>query len=234
MVAHPPPTSREHVRGIFVSPFTSSPSSSPTRDSKEKFSLPLRSGKLRLPNYAAPPVRPSSPASSVPAQRPHSPPSPSSPAQRPALQVELPQSHDYESPSPASSTLSTPSASPNMVPRVIINGHPANYARPPHTQASHIDDWEWTAPPAQSMFAKRQSTRRTNTDPDLLVSRSGLPGLPPPSPSSQSTSGIPGLPPGSEGLSGDSLYKAFVTRWCFAQGPPAHGSLTGDDGGILA
>ncbi|OAX35088.1 hypothetical protein K503DRAFT_773856 [Rhizopogon vinicolor AM-OR11-026] len=241
MVAPPPPMSREHARGLFVSSSNkgSSPSSSPTRDGKEKFSFSLGSGKLRLPNYAAPPVRPTSPVFSMPTQHPHSPPSPTTTAQRPTLQVRLPQSHDYESPSPASSTLSTPSASPNMAPRVLINGHPANYARPPSPQAqSHIDDWEWMSPPVQStMLGKEPIVRRSTTDPGLAVlhgspSSSGVPGLP--SGRSQSSSGIPGLPPGSDGLSGDSLYNAFVTRWCFAQGPPEHGPMMGGDGGVLA
>lgn len=239
------PTSREHAPGLFVPPSSSDSSStfgkkmtfsssSPTRDAKEKV-LPLRSGKLRLPNYAAPPVvspvSPTSSASSVPAQRSDPPPSPSSPAQRPTLQVPVPQSLDYDSPSPASSTLTTPSASPNMIPHVMIGGHPANYPRP---QQTHIDDWEWMAPPPQAVMSKRPTVQRTVTDGPNGLTRSSVPGLPP---RAHSSSGTP-LPPGSDGLSGDSLYNAFVTRWCFAQEPstagPYHGPHTGSDEGILA
>ncbi|KAG2140194.1 carbohydrate-binding module family 21 protein [Suillus clintonianus] len=239
------PTSRDqHAPGSFVPQFSSSPTlafghdmtflSSPTRDGKEKVLLPSRSGKLRLPNYAAPPVvspvSPTSSATSVPAQRSNSPPSLSSSTQRPALQVPVSQSHDYDSPSPASSTLSTPSASPNIVPRVMIGGHPANYARP---EQSHIDDWEWMAPPTRAVMSKRPSVQRSVTDGPAGLSGSGVPGLPA---RAKSSSG----PPGSDGLSGDSLYNAFVTRWCFAQGTPTagaspyHGSPSGGDEGILA
>jgi len=223
MVAPHPPTSREHVHGLFVSPF-SPPSNK----------IPLKSGKLRLPNYAAPPVRPTPPASTIPPRLP-TPPSSSDPAERPTLQVDVSQPHGYESPSPASSTLSTPSVSPNMAPRVLINGHPANYACPPHTQA-HIDDWDWMAPPALNTFAKQPSTRRSASDsgvPGLSGSDYGVSGLPSAA-RSQSSNGVPRLPPGSDNLSGDTLYNAFVTRWCFAQGPAAHGPLMGGDGGILA
>lgn len=240
------PTSREHAPGPFAPPLSShSPSafvhkmmfssSLPTKDGKERVSLPSRSGKLRLPNYAAPPVvspiSPTSTASSLPAQRSNSPPSPSSLAQRPALQVPVPQSCDCDSPSPASSTLSTPSASPNIVPRVMIGGHPANYARPEQT---HIDDWEWMAPPTQAVMSKRPTARRSVTDGPAGLTGSGVPGLPP---RAHSSAGTPG-PPGSDGLSGDSLYNAFVTRWCFAQESPTagpyHGPQAGSDEGILA
>lgn len=204
--------------------------SSPTKDGKEKVSIPSKSGKLRLPNYAAPPVvspvSPTSSASSLPAQRSNSPPSPSI-AQRPAPQDPVTQTRDCDSPSPASSTLSTPSASPNMVPRVMIGGHPANYAQP---QQSHIDDWEWMAPSTQAVMSKRSTAQRSVTDGPAGLSGTGVPGLPP----RAHSSAAPG-PPGSDGLSGDSLYNAFVTRWCFAQGTSAAGPYHGGgDGGILA
>ncbi|KAG1742692.1 carbohydrate-binding module family 21 protein [Suillus paluster] len=233
------PMSREHTPGQLVPPLSSNSSPafgkkmsfSPTRDGKEKFSLPLRSGKLRLPNYAAPPVvspvSPTSSAPSVSAQRSDASRSPSPPVQRPTPQVSVPQSRDYDSPSPASSTLSTPSTSPNIVPRVMIGGHPANCPRPEQT---HIDDWEWMSPPTQAVMTKRPAARRTVTDGPTGPIRSGVPAIPP---RAHSSSG----PPGSDGLSGDSLYNAFVTRWCFAQEPssagPYHGPLTGDEG-ILA
>lgn len=237
------PTSREHAPAPPLSFNSSSTfgkkmlfsSSSPPRDSKEKVSLPLRSGKLRLPNYAAPPVvspvSPTSSASSVPAQRSNSPSSPSSSPQLPTLQVPVPQSRDYDSSSPASSTLSTPSASPNIAPCVIIGGQLANYARP---QQTHIDDWEWMAQSTQAVMSKRSTARRSVTDEPVGLTGSGAPGLPP---RAHSSSGTPG-PPGSDDLSGDSLYNAFVTRWCFAQGSstagPYHGPHTGGDEGILA
>lgn len=236
------PAPREYAPGPFTSPLNSnSPpafghkitflSSSPTKDGKEKVPSPSRSGKLRLPNYAAPPVvspvSPTSSASSLPTQRSDSPPSPSSLAQCPAPQVPVLQPRDCESPSPASSTLSTPSASPDMVPRMMIGGHPANYARP---QQTHIDDWEWTAPPTQAVMSKRPTAQRSVTN-DLTGS--DVRELPP----RAHWSAAPG-PPGSDGLSGDSLYNAFVTRWCFAQGSPTagpyHGPHIGGDEGILA
>lgn len=204
---------REHALGSFASPLNSSP----TKDGKEKVSLLSRSGKLCLPNYAAPPVvspvSPSSSTSSLPKQRSDSPPSSPLLAQRPALHVSVTQSLDCDSPSPPSSTLSTPSASPNIIPRVMIGGHPANYACP---QPAHVDDWEWMAPPTQAMMLKPPTTRKSVTD--------GL-------------SAALGSP-GSEGLSGDSLYDAFVTRWCFAQGSSTagsyHGPLSSCNEGILA
>ncbi|KAG1859793.1 putative phosphatase regulatory subunit-domain-containing protein [Suillus subluteus] len=186
--------------------------SSPTKEGKEKVSSPSRSGKLRLTNYAAPPVvshvSPTSSSSPLPTQRSDSPPSSPSLAQLPALQVSITQSRDCDSPSPASSTLSTPSASPNIAPRVMIGGHPANYACP---QPTHIDDWEWMAP-TQAIMSKRPTAQRNVTD----------------GPADLAVSGVPG----------DSLYNAFVTRWCFAQGSPTagsyHGPLTSNDEGILA
>ncbi|KAG1748803.1 carbohydrate-binding module family 21 protein [Suillus occidentalis] len=197
--------------------------SSPTKDGREKVSIPSKSGKLRLPNYAAPPVvSPVSPTSSTNS-------SPTHPS--PALEDPTTQSRDCDSPSPASSTLSTPSASPNIAPRVMIGGHPANYAQPQTN--INVDDWEWMAPSSQAVMTKRPNGVRSVTD---GPAQGGLglggspPGLPPRAHSS--------APPGSDGLSGDSLYNAFVTRWCFAQGTAGayhgHGHSHGSDGGILA
>lgn len=227
------PAPREYAPGRFASPLSSNlpptfghnmtfSSSSPTKDGKEKVSSPSRSGKLCLTNYAAPPVvshvSPTSSTSSLP----NSP----SLAQLPALQVPVTQSRDCDSPSPASSTLSTPSASPNIAPRVMIGGHPANYACP---EPTHIDDWEWMAPPTQAMMSKRSTAQRSVTDGPADLTGSGVPGLPPRAHSSAA--------PCSDGLPGDSLYNAFVTRWCFAQGSPAagpYGPLTSNDEGVLA
>lgn len=239
------PAPREHAHGPFTSPSSSnSPptfghnmtflSSSPTKDGKEGVSSLPRSGKLRLTNYAAPPVvsavSPTFSASSLPTQHSNSPPSSPSLVQRPTLQVPVTQSRDCDSPSPASSTLSTPSASPNIAPRVMIGGHPANYACP---EPTHIDDWEWMAPPTQALMSKRPTVRRSVTDGPADLAGSGVPGLPP----RAHSSAVLGSP-SSDGLSGDSLYNAFVTRWCFAQGSPTaspyHGPLTSSDGGILA
>lgn len=235
------PAPREYALGLFDSPLGSnSPltfrhkmTSSPTKDGKEKVSIPSRSGKLRLPNYAAPPVvspvSPASSASSLPTQRSTSPPSPSSIAQHPAAQDPVTQSRGCDSPSPASSTLSTPTASPNIIPRVMIGGHPANYAQP---QQTNIDDWEWMAPSTQTVMSKRPIAQRSVTDGPAGLGGSGVPGSPP----RAHSSAAPG-PPGSDGLSGDSLYNAFVTRWCFAQGTsaagPYHGPHTSSDEGIL-
>jgi hypothetical protein len=234
------PTPREYAPGTFASP--SSPnfsptfghnmtfSSSPTKDGKENVSSPSRSGKLRLTNYAAPPmvshVSPTFSPSSLPTQCSNSPPSSPSLAQRLVLQVPIMPSRDCDSPSPASSTLSTPSASPNIAPRVMIGGHLANYACP---QSAHVDDWEWMASPTQAVMSKRPTAQSSPAD----LTGSDVPGLPPRAHSS-ATLGSPCV----DGLSGDSLYNAFVTRWCFAQGSPTtgpyHGPLTSSDGGILA
>jgi hypothetical protein len=238
------PALREFAPNPFDSPLSSnspltfrhkmtSPSSSPAKDGKEKVSIPSRSGKLRLPNYAAPPVvspvSPTSSPASLPTQRSHPPPSPSL-AQHPELQDPVTQSRDCDSPSPASSTLSTPSASPNIAPRVMIGGHPANYAQP---QQTHIDDWEWMAPPTQAVMSKRPIAKRNVTDGAAGLAGSGVSELPP----RAHSFAAPG-PLGSDGLSGDSLYNAFVTRWCFAQETPTsspyHGPHIGGDGGILA
>ncbi|KAG2746780.1 hypothetical protein P692DRAFT_201806964 [Suillus brevipes Sb2] len=264
MVTLPAPSPFEsHSPLVFRHKMTSSP----TKDGREKVSIPSRSGKLRLPNYAAPPVvSPISPTSSP------------THTQLPShTALEDPTTHTYnrdptthprecDSPSPASSTLSTPSASPNIAPRVMIGGHPANYAEP---QGS-VDDWEWMAPGMPAVMTKRPNGSRSVTDGFVggfghggsgssprtgsgspPRTGSGSPprtgsGSPPRDPS-RTGSGLPGLPPrahssappGSDGLSGDSLYNAFVTRWCFAQGTAGHGAgayhgpLCGD-GGILA
>ncbi|KAG1786455.1 carbohydrate-binding module family 21 protein [Suillus plorans] len=196
--------------------------SSPTKDGKEKVPFMSRSGKLRLPNYAAPPVvsQVSSTSSASPL--------PSHP-QCPALQAPVTHLRDCDSPSPPSSTLSTPSASPNIAPRVMIAGHPANYARPEQT---HIDDWEWMAP-TNAVMSKRPTMQRSVTDGPADLTGSDVPGLPP-----RAHSSAPLGAPGSDGMSGDSLYNAFVMRWCFAQGSPTagayHGPLTSSDEGILA
>ncbi|KAG2144670.1 putative phosphatase regulatory subunit-domain-containing protein [Suillus bovinus] len=237
MVTQPAP--REYAPSLCASPLSSNTSPtfghkmtfssfSPTTDGKEKVSFLPRSGKLRLPNYAAPPVVSTvSPTSSVTSmKRSNSPPSTTSPAQRPMLQVPVLQSRDCDSPSPASSTLSTPSASPNIAPRVMIAGHPANYASP------HVDDWEWMAPPTQAVMSKRSTTQKLGNDTDGPADPTGS-ALTPRAHLSAALGS-----PGSNGLSSDSLYNAFVTRWCFAQESPTagayHGPLTSNDGGILA
>ncbi|KAG1879665.1 putative phosphatase regulatory subunit-domain-containing protein [Suillus tomentosus] len=203
--------------------------SSPTKDGKDKVPFMSKSGKLRLPNYAAPPVvsqvSPTSSASPLPTRSD----SPSSHPQCPALQVPVTHLRDCDSPSPASSTLSTPSASPNIPPRVMIAGHPANYARP---EPTHIDDWEWMAP-THAVMSKRPTMQRSVTDGPANLTGSDAPGLPP-----RAHSSAPLGAPGNNGMSGDSLYNAFVMRWCFAQGSPTAGAyqgpLTSSDEGILA
>jgi hypothetical protein len=122
----------------------------------------------------------------------------------------------------------------------MIGGHPANYAQP----QTHIDDWEWMAPSTQAVMTKRPNGVRSVTD-GPAQAQGGLGGSAGSAP--RDRTGLPprahsSAPPGSDGLSGDSLYNAFVTRWCFAQGTAGHGAGAyhghghshGSDGGILA
>lgn len=111
----------------------------------------------------------------------------------------------------------------------MIAGHPANYARP---EPTHIDDWEWMAP-THAVMSKRPTMQRSVTDGPANLTGSDVPALPP-----RAHSSAPLGAPGSNGMSGDSLYNAFVMRWCFAQGSPTAGAyqgpLTSSDEGILA
>ncbi|KAH7926838.1 hypothetical protein BV22DRAFT_323970 [Leucogyrophana mollusca] len=302
----PPQTLREHALGLFVpsAPFTTSPPQSPpqaTRSSPPSSppgaSPTLRAGRLSLLNYAPPAHAHSHSPVSVPTHHVelspthhHHPPQPHSPHYR--YQNEEDAHSDAEdADSPASSTLSTPSASPSTVPRVIIGGQPASaypYTVPPPSPsaytipgAARVQDWEWSA--ASGGLKTNFSGLRVRTNgnghgtngnggenksrglkpPGRTSPPSGSPtipgsGSPPhsgsPSPPHSGSPSPPHSPPNTgpgpgttsafglgSGLPGgtttsESLYKAFVTQWCFAQGPtaPGAGGGVGLEGGVLA
>ncbi|KIJ66614.1 carbohydrate-binding module family 21 protein [Hydnomerulius pinastri MD-312] len=215
-----PPTYREHALGLFIpsekfpsANKVSPPTSPPGNSDEEKLPTPFHSGKLNLSNYAPPhPHTPSnSPAPStlsglLPIKRSSARPV-STITQRPHLLVP---NHDEDSASPASSTLSTPSVSPTTVPHVLIGGMPATS---PYFYAAREREPDFTPRPGH-----------------LEDWEWSAPGAPP-------SLSIPGLPnvghfPGAQGLTSDSLYKAFVTQWCFAGPSPSH--VYGVDGGVLA
>ncbi|KAI9569388.1 hypothetical protein HD554DRAFT_2249957 [Boletus coccyginus] len=117
--------------------------------------------------------------------------------------------------SPASSTLSPLSASPTIIPPVTICGHPATPTYSSNekeedaitsSRPGHIADWGWSAP--------------------IKPRTEGLP--------RQHVNFVPGSePPQTTDLpDSDSLYDAFVARWCFAQGYPSYNGC--DGGGIIA
>ncbi|EIW87326.1 carbohydrate-binding module family 21 protein [Coniophora puteana RWD-64-598 SS2] len=130
---------------------------------------------------------------------------------------------------------------------------------------SHYADWDWKAPHGdmadKAKAAKPAPTTRSASDPGRSTSpssssssissmeglprsrsppRSNVDGLPPSNSSKPShpafSSFGSGLP--ADSSPSDSLYKAFVTQWCFAQGPSASNQASGipawRDGGILA
>ena len=187
---------------------------------------PLRTGKLNLCNYAPPTVRAASSITFPSGGSPQT--SPSSPITHPTLPptAALRPPSDEDSVSPASSTLSTPSVSPTIVPRVIIGGQPATstYSSSEKdddaiapSRPGHIADWDWSAPSKPRI----EGLPRQHAD---LVPGSERPERRFDTPSS----------PGRKALrESDSLYDAFVTQWCFAQGPsPSHNAYGGD--GIMA
>lgn len=185
-------------------------------DEPRRHSATPRFGKLNLCNYVPPTVHT---ASSAP------PPSACSPSDSPPSLIthpKLPLSATSQSPpdedstSPTSSNLSTPSGSPMITPRVIVGGQPATYvgslsedddAVAP-SRTSHVSDWDWSA------LSKSQLERlaRQRADPVPVAGALSPPAKAPPS---------------------NSTYDAFVTQWCFAQGPSLDHHGYGD-GGIMA
>ncbi|KAF8549781.1 hypothetical protein OG21DRAFT_1488272 [Imleria badia] len=201
-----PMTCKEHALGLTV------PS---VPNHKEDRHLPPRTGKLNLCNYAPPTVRATSSISYPSAGSPQS---LSSSITNPALSpsAALRSLSDEDTASSASSTLSTPSASPTIVPRVIIGGQPATSIDSStekdagdtitSSRPGHIADWDWSPPRQHVSQAGSESLER----------RRGIP----PSPGRKAFS------------DSNSLYDAFVTHWCFAQGPsPSHHGY--DGGGIM-
>ena len=172
-----------------------------------KPSVAPRVGKLSLCNYVSPKIHTrssisfpftSSPQSTSPTSNTH--PDPTLPA---TCQL----SSDDEFTSPASSTLSTPTVSPTISPRVVIGGQPATNPDEEENDAvmssrsAHITDWGWSAP------NKPHVERLARQPIDLSVSDA--------------------LSSPRRGLD-DPLYDAFVTQWCFAQGPSSNHSTYGD------
>ncbi|KAG6380630.1 carbohydrate-binding module family 21 protein [Boletus reticuloceps] len=212
----PPMTCKEHALGLMV-PSVSKGGRCPT---------PLRTGKLNLCNYVPPTVH-ATPSISFPCVG-----SPqTSSTSLSSTNTTLPPSaalrslSDEDSTSPASSTLSTPSVSPIIIPRVIIGGQPATSTYSPSedddnatrcSRPSHIAGWDWSA----SSKPRVEASSRQHVD---LV----------PGSESPDKHDIP-LPPGIKALHGsNSLYDTFVSQWCFAQGPsPSH--HVHDGGGIMA
>lgn len=184
----------------------------------------LRTGKLNLCNYVPPTVRAASSISFPSAGSPQTLPSSSITNSALPSTAALQAPFDEDNVSPASSTLSTPSASPTIVPRVIIGGQPAtstyNSSEKEEEDAitssrpGHIADFDWSA------ASKPQIERLPRQHTDLL-------------PGSERWRDTPS-PLGKKALpDSDSLYDAFVTQWCFAQGPsPNHNAYGG--GGIMA
>ncbi|KIJ13865.1 carbohydrate-binding module family 21 protein [Paxillus involutus ATCC 200175] len=218
-----PFTRGDRALGISASSRPSNEISSPTSfpGSKDRHPTAPHAGKLSLSNYASPMTRPilsvSSPSDTT-APRRRSPP-PLITSVKPA-----PPFVSNRDESPASSTLSTPSLSPTIHPHVILGGHPVTSMRDDAeehdvgAQPTHLHDWEWSA------TTKRPIAR---SPPRQFSDSWPVPGVRVP--------GLPGLPNGGgkQGLNNESLYKAFVTQWCFAQEPsPNH--AYGSDGGVLA
>ncbi|KAI9569391.1 carbohydrate-binding module family 21 protein [Boletus coccyginus] len=193
----PPMTCKEHALGHVV------PS---VPNHKDRRLTPLRTGKLNLCNYSPPIIRATSSISFHSAGFPQTS-SPSSISNSAFPTPEMRSSSDEDTSSPASSTLSTPCASPTMAPLVIMGGHPGTPAYSSSekeedvitsSRSGHIADWNWSVP----MKPRPEGLPRQQALPDS-----------------------------------NSLYDAFVTQWCFAQGYPSHISYDGgggDGGGIMA
>ena len=204
----PPMTCKEHVLGLMI-PSISNNKEIGSVNETDGHSVPTRGGKLNLCNYVRPTVHaPSSisfPSSgSPPGLSPCSITSPEFPSS-----TTLRSSSDEDSTSPASSTLSTPSVSPTIAPRLIIGGQPESYPGSSSekedeamrtSKPGHIAGWDWSAP------SKPQIDRLGVLD----------------------TLSAPG-----KAVVNNSLYDAFVTQWCFAQGPSLNHNSYGD-GGIMA
>lgn len=191
---------------------------------KEDRHTPMRTGKLDLCNYAPPTLRAPSTISFPSAGSPQtSSPSTANPALSPSTPLRSLSDEDIVS--PASSTLSTPSVSPTIVPRVIIGGQPATSADDSYEKdgdaitsfrPGHIADWDWSAPGKPRI--ERVSHQHVN--------------LVPSSESPERWRDIPLLPGRKDLSNSNSLYNAFVTQWCFAQGPSLNHPYDGS--GIMA
>ncbi|KAG9309124.1 carbohydrate-binding module family 21 protein [Chiua virens] len=219
---HPPITNEEHALGLML-PSVPDRTIQPINVA-ERRSMLLRvgAGKLNLCNYVPPTVRVTSSVSVPPAGSPTtSSASPIISSQSPSSAT-LRSSCDEDSSSPVSSTLSTPSESPTMTPRVIIGGQPATSTsldggsekdedefRVRAPRPGHIADWDWTAP------VKPRIEGLTRERVDFVP-----------------VSAPPMLLGGENFADSNSLYNAFVTQWCFAQGPSPNQGY--GDGGIMA
>ncbi|KAG8219287.1 carbohydrate-binding module family 21 protein [Butyriboletus roseoflavus] len=218
--SQPATTFKEHVFGHMLPSVPNNREVQPVNESDRR-STP-RAGKLSLCNYASPTVRVVTSSISF---RPVSSPQRSSPS---TTNSELPPllrpTSEEDAASPASSALPTPSASPTMAPCVIINGQFATSVQPHRscekvdpTTSGHIPDWDWSSPRKLQM----EGLARQHPDP--------VPTSDPP----ERRRDIPS-PTGRLPIVGsNSLYEAFVTQWCFAQGPSStHNGY--DNGGIIA
>ncbi|KAF9225197.1 hypothetical protein BS17DRAFT_583882 [Gyrodon lividus] len=208
----------DHALGLLVSQH-SNEVSPPTASlgPQDNHPTPFHIGKLSLSNYAPPVTRSTSSTSSpsvttIPRRR-SPPPLITSPKLAPPVAQRLgphTPNRDEDSASPTSSTLSTPTVSPTIVPRVIVGGQPAtslqdDVEREDDLQVTvrpvHIRDWEWSA-----------SSKPPTAGPHRHMSDSW------PVPGARAS----GLPPGGQGLNNESLYNAFVTQWGpFGKKPPS-------------
>ncbi|KAI9569385.1 carbohydrate-binding module family 21 protein [Boletus coccyginus] len=200
----PTMTCMEHALGLMVP--------SVPKNKEDRRLTPLRTGKLDLCNYSPPTVRATSSVSFPSAGSPQTSPSSIGKSALPPS-VELGSSSDEDTTSPASSTLSTPSASPTIVPREIIGGQPATptYSSSEKeedaimsSRPGHIAEWDWSArikPRNDDLVPGSEPTERRF---DV-----------------QSLQGLP---------DSGSLYDAFVSQWCFAHGYPSHNGYDGGDG----
>lgn len=221
----PAVTCKEHVFGHMIPSVPNHKDIHPVNE-EDRRSMSLRVRKLSLCNYAPPSARGTSSISFPRASSPQrSSPSSTTNSDLPRLAT-LRSSSDEDTASPASSTLSTPSVSPTMAPRVIINGQLATFPHPlgscekedaMTSRPGRIADWDWPAP-----------------------SKPRIEGLPHqhagPVPISEPPERRRDIPSAMERhpvADSNSLYHAFITQWCFAQGPPpTHNGY--DNGGIMA
>ena len=195
----PPKTCKEHVLGLIV------PS---VPDYKEDRRLtPPGTGKLDLCNY--PPTISAISSISIPSEASPQSSSSSSITNPPfSPSTALRSLSDEDTASPASSTLSTPAASPTIVPRVIMAGHSSEKDDiVTSSKSGHIADWDWLATSEASM----KESSRPHVD---LVPRSESP-----------ERRCDTLSPAARKAlcNSSSAHDAFVTQRCFAKGPsPNH------------
>ncbi|KAI9569389.1 carbohydrate-binding module family 21 protein [Boletus coccyginus] len=209
-----PAACKEHAFGHMI------PSIS--KNNGDRRLTPLRTRKHNLCNYVPPTGRATASVSfpSADSSPTSSPSSISNSALLPSSELRSPS--DEDTASPVSPTLSTPSASPTIIPCVTIGGLPAT---PTYNSSekeedaitsprpAHIADCGWSAP--------------------INPQTEGLP--------HQHINFVPGPEPPQRRfdiqflqgpLDSDSLYDAVVTQWCFAQGYTNNNGY--DGGGIMA